>query len=98
MYQNVGFINSYDPEYVIILSQRPESASRTTQLAALPQGKGRRVLCGRYGSGLEGSPADGGRRDRPHHPVPESNLASMGIYIFNWDVLKKYLINSKNNL
>ena len=24
-------------------------------------------------------------------PVPKSNLASMGIYIFNWDVLKKYL-------
>ena len=36
-------------------------------------------------------------------PVPKSNLASMGIYIFNWDVLKKYLIedeadpNSKND-
>ena len=24
-------------------------------------------------------------------PVPKSNLASMGIYIFNWDILKKYL-------
>ena len=23
---------------------------------------------------------------------PKSNLASMGIYIFNWDILKKYLI------
>ena len=36
-------------------------------------------------------------------PVPKSNLASMGIYIFNWDVLKKYLEedeadpNSKND-
>ena len=36
-------------------------------------------------------------------PVPKSNLASMGIYIFNWDILKKYLEedeadpNSKND-
>ena len=36
-------------------------------------------------------------------PVSKSNLASMGIYIFNWDVLKKYLEedeadpNSKND-
>ena len=26
---------------------------------------------------------------------PKSNLASMGIYIFNWDVLKKYLIEDE---
>ena len=25
---------------------------------------------------------------------PKSNLASMGIYIFNWDILKKYLIEA----
>ena len=24
--------------------------------------------------------------------VPKSNLASMGVYIFNWDILKKYLV------
>ncbi len=26
---------------------------------------------------------------------PKSNLASMGIYIFNWDILKKYLIEDE---
>lgn len=28
-------------------------------------------------------------------PVPKSNLASMGIYVFNWDKLKKYLIEDE---
>lgn len=28
-------------------------------------------------------------QEKPAHP--KSNLASMGIYIFNWDILKKYL-------
>lgn len=28
---------------------------------------------------------------------PKSNLASMGIYIFNWDILKKYLIEDEND-
>ncbi len=27
---------------------------------------------------------------------PKSNLASMGIYIFNWDILKKYLTEDEN--
>lgn len=26
---------------------------------------------------------------------PKSNLASMGIYIFNWDILKQYLIEDE---
>lgn len=28
---------------------------------------------------------------------PKSNLASMGIYIFNWDILKKYLVDDEND-
>lgn len=28
---------------------------------------------------------------------PKSNLASMGIYIFNWDILKKYLTEDEND-
>ena len=28
---------------------------------------------------------------------PKSNLASMGIYIFNWDILRKYLIEDEEN-
>ncbi len=112
IYQNIGFIDSYDPEYVIILSGDQICKQDYADFLRFHKEKGRRVLCGRYGSGLEGSfPLwpDGGGRDRPHHrvpgeaPVPKSNLASMGIYIFNWDVLKKYLIedeadpNSKND-
>ena len=31
--------------------------------------------------------------EKPEHP--KSNLASMGIYIFNWDILKKYLIEDE---
>ena len=28
---------------------------------------------------------------------PKSNLASMGIYLFNWPILKKYLVKEENN-
>ena len=32
-------------------------------------------------------------QEKPENP--KSNLASMGIYIFNWDILKKYLIEDE---
>ena len=63
IYQNISFIERYDPEYVIILS-------------------GDQICKQDYSDFLK-------FQEKPKNP--KSNLASMGIYIFNWDILKKYL-------
>ena len=57
IYQNMRYIDSYNPDYVLILS----------------------------GAHIE---------EKPVHP--RSNLASMGIYIFSWPVLKEALLALKN--
>jgi glucose-1-phosphate adenylyltransferase len=104
IYQNMRYIETYDPEYVLILSgdhiykmdyevmldfHKQNHADVT--IAAMPVAM---EEASRFGIVI----ADENRRitDFEEKPKePRSNLASMGIYIFTWSVLKEALIAMK---
>jgi len=104
IYQNLGFIERYDPEYVIILSgdqickqdysdflnfHKKKNAEFTVAVMEVPWEEAPRF-------GLMVADEDDRITQFQEKPKePKSNLASMGIYIFNWDILKKYLIEDE---
>ena len=103
IYQNIPFIESYDPEYVIILPET-RSANRTTAIPPLHKEKGAEFSvavmevpweeASRFGL-MVADENDKITEFQEKPKQPKSNLASMGIYIFNWDILKKYLIEDE---
>ncbi len=100
IYQNISFIERYDPEYVIILSgdqickqdyrdflkfHKEKNAEFSVAVMEVPWEEASRF-------GLMVSDENDRITEFQEKPKnPKSNLASMGIYIFNWDILKKYL-------
>ena len=101
IYQNLEYMESYNPEYVLILSgdhiykmdyevmldfHKANNAEVTIAVMPVPIEE-----ASRFGIMI----ADENHRitefeEKPEHP--KSNLASMGIYIFNWKTLKEALI------
>ncbi len=101
IYQNLEYMESYNPEYVLILSgdhiykmdyevmldfHKANNAEVTIAVMPVPMEE-----ASRFGIMI----ADEDHRitefeEKPEHP--RSNLASMGIYIFNWKTLKEALI------
>ena len=112
IYQNISFIDNYDPEYVIILSGDQICKQDYADFLRFHKEKGAEFSvavmevdwkeASRFGL-MVADEDDRITEFQEKPPVPKSNLASMGIYIFNWDVLKKYLEedeadpNSKND-
>ena len=106
IYQNISFIERYDPEYVIILSgdqickqdyseflrfHKEKNAEFSVAVMEVPWEE-----AGRFG--LMVTDENDRITEFQEKPAnPKSNLASMGIYIFNWDILKKYLIEDEND-
>ena len=106
IYQNIAFIERYDPEYVIILSgdqickqdysdflkfHKEKNAEFSVAVMEVPWEDASRF-------GLMVADDDDKITEFQEKPKnPKSNLASMGIYIFNWDILKKYLIEDEND-
>ena len=104
IYQNISFIERYDPEYVIILSgdqickqdysdflrfHKEKNAEFSVAVMEVPWEEAPRF-------GLMVTDDDDRITEFQEKPKnPKSNLASMGIYIFNWDVLRKYLIEDE---
>ncbi len=100
IYQNINFIDSYDPEYVLILSgdhiykmdyakmldfHKTQQADCTIAVLEVPWADTSRF-------GIMTTDADGVITRFEEKPKKaESNLASMGIYIFSWKKLRAYL-------
>ena len=100
IYQNIPFITRYDPEYVVILSgdhiykmdyslmieqHKETKADCTIAVIEVPMEEASRF-------GIMNADANGKIYEFEEKPEnPKSNLASMGIYVFSWDKLKKYL-------
>ncbi len=100
IYQNVPFIERYDPEYVLILSgdhiykmdyakmlkfHKEKQADCTIAVLQVPMEEASRF-------GIMNTQEDGRVYEFEEKPAhPKSNLASMGIYIFTWKKLLKYL-------
>ncbi|MBQ7429242.1 MAG: glucose-1-phosphate adenylyltransferase [Butyrivibrio sp.] len=105
--QNIDFIDSYDPEYLLVLSgdhiykmnydkmlqaHIDKKADATIAVIGVPKKETSRF-------GIMNTAEDGRIiefEEKPEHP--KSNLASMGIYIFSWKLLRKMLVaDMKNN-
>lgn len=101
IYQNIGFIDLYDPDYVLILSGDHIYKMDYSKMVASHKEAGAACTI----SVMEVPWADAPRfgimnvdetdrivefEEKPKNP--KSNLASMGIYVFSWQTLRRYLI------
>lgn len=104
--QNIDFIDSYAPEHVLILSgdhiykmnyakmladHTAHNADATIAVIEVPKKEASRF-------GIMNTDETGRIvefEEKPEHP--KSNLASMGIYIFNWKLLRKMLVADMKN-
>ncbi|MFW5991764.1 MAG: glucose-1-phosphate adenylyltransferase [Halanaerobiaceae bacterium] len=101
IYHNTGFIDQYNPEYVLILSgdhiykmdyykfidyHNEHNADITIAVKEVSWDEAHRF-------GVMKADEENriiGFQEKPENP--ESNLASMGVYLFKWDLLKEYLL------
>ena len=106
IYQNIEFVDRYDPEYILILSgdhiykmdytkmldfHKEREAEATIAVIEVPMDEASRF-------GIMNTREDLSVYEFEEKPKnPKNNLASMGIYIFNWKTLKKYLKEDEAN-
>ena len=106
IYQNINFIDRYDPEYVLVLSgdhiykmdyskmlsfHKEKNADCTIAMLEVPWEE-----ASRFGLMLvndDGSIAE--FEEKPKNP--RSNKASMGVYVFSWKKLRQYLLDDEAN-
>lgn len=106
IYQNMNFIDLYDPEFVLILSgdhiykmnyslmldfHKQNNADCTIAVIQVPWEEASRF-------GVMNADGDGRVLEFEEKPKePRSNLASMGVYIFRWQKLKEYLMKDEED-
>lgn len=106
IYQNMNFIDLYAPEFVLILSgdhiykmnyelmldfHKENKADCTIAVIQVPWEE-----AGRFGvMSVDENNKITEFEEKPQNP--KSNLASMGVYIFNWKKLREYLIKDEGN-
>ena len=106
IYQNISFIDQYDPDYVLILSgdhiykmdyaamvahHESHNADATIAVRQVPWDEASRF-------GIMNTDANDNIiefEEKPAHP--KSNNASMGVYVFTWAKLRKYLTEDEQN-
>ena len=104
IYQNIGFVDLYDPEYVAVLSgdhiykmdysdmlrvHKATGAACTISVIEVPWAEASRF-------GIMAVDENDRVTEFAEKPKePKSNLASMGIYIFSWQKLRQYLIEDE---
>ena len=106
IYQNIPFIESYDPEYVIILSGDQICKQDYSDFLRFHKEKGAEFSvavmevpweeASRFGL-MVADENDKITEFQEKPKQPKSNLASMGIYIFNWKLLRKLLLADIKN-
>lgn len=104
IYQNIGFMDMYDPEYVVILSgdhiykmdysdmlahHKKTGADCTIAVLEVTMDEAKRFGI----MNVDANDQIYEFEEKP--PVPKSNLASMGIYIFTYQKLRQYLIDDE---
>ena len=106
IYQNIKFIDEYDPEYVLILSGDHIYKMNYDKMLQFHIQKAADATIGVFKVPLKDAPSFGIMNTRDDMSIyefeekpkePKSDLASMGIYIFNWGLLKEYLDKDEQN-
>ena len=106
IYQNLQFIERFDPEYVLILSGDHIYKMDYAEMIAFHEKTGAECTiavrdvpleeASRFG--IMNTLPDGTIYEFEEKPkVPKSTNASMGIYVFNWKILREYLISDEEN-
>ena len=106
IYQNMGFVDMYDPDYVVVLSgdhiykmdyadmvarHKKAGAACTISVMEVPWSEASRF-------GIMSVDGDDNITEFAEKPKePKSNLASMGIYVFTWSKMREYLIADEND-
>lgn len=104
IYKNMNFIDDYDPEYLLVLSgdhiykmdysemlnfHKEKNAKATIAVIEVPWDEASRF-------GIMNTEEDKKIYEFEEKPKdPKSNLASMGVYIFNWKTLKEYFLRGQ---
>ena len=106
IYQNINFIEQYNPDYVLILSGDHIYKMDYRKMLAYHKEKDAAITIAALEVPLEEASRFGilntnddlsiyEFEEKPQNP--KSTKASMGIYIFNWAKLKKYLVQDEQN-
>lgn len=104
IYQNIRFIEQYDPDYVLILSGDHIYSMDYSKMIAYHEEKGADATiavikvpieeASRFG--IMNTNEEGKIVSFEEKPkVPKNDEASMGIYVFSWEKLKKYLLEDE---
>lgn len=106
IYQNINFIDRYDPDVILVLSgdhiykmdyskmiayHEEKVAAATIAVIEVPMKEASRF--GIMNADSEGNIVE--FEEKPEHP--KSNTASMGIYVFDWKKIRQYLIDDEND-
>jgi len=102
IYQNIGFVEQFDPDYLLVISgdhiykmdydwmlqaHKENNADASIAVVEVPWEETSRF-------GIMRTDEDGRIIEFAEKPKnATSNLASMGVYMFTWSVLKEYLMN-----
>ncbi|MDO5724818.1 MAG: glucose-1-phosphate adenylyltransferase [Tissierellia bacterium] len=106
IYENIDYIDQINPQYVLVLSgdhiykmnynkmlkyHIQKEAVCTVSVIEVPWEEASRF-------GIVNTDEDNKIVEFDEKPAePKNNMASMGIYIFNWDILRNYLIEDEKN-
>ena len=106
VYHNIEYIDLHKPKYVLVLSgdhiykmdytkligfHEATKAEATIAVIKVPMSEANRF-------GIMNTTKEGKIYEFEEKPKePKNDLASMGIYLFNWDILRKFLIEDDNN-
>lgn len=106
VYQNIDYIDMQNPKYVLVLSgdhiykmdyakmidfHKEKESKATITVIKVPLKEASRF-------GIMNTREDNSIYEFDEKPKqPKNDLASMGVYLFNWEVLKKYLVEDEKN-
>lgn len=106
IYQNINFVDRYEPEYVLVLSGDHIYKMDYEKMLRYHKEKGAQCTIAVLDVPLEEASRFGIMNTRDDDSIyefeekpkqPKSTKASMGVYLFDWELLKKYLIEDEAN-
>ena len=106
IYQNIAFVDKYEPEHVLILSGDHIYKMDYDKMLKFHVEKNADATIGVFNVPLKDAPSFGIMNTNEDFSIyefeekpanPKSNLASMGVYIFDWKMLKGYFEEVDNN-
>lgn len=104
VYQNISYIDSLNPEYILILSGDHIYKMDYSEMLEFHKERNAALTVGVIPVPMHEAPRFGiMNTDKANRVIefeekpaePKSNLASMGIYIFNWQTLRRYLVEDQ---